>query len=74
MEILNAIGLPLLMLVKSAIIIFLVVYIIFAVVLVRQVRLMTETLEVGFEKVIASASYVHLLVAILTLVASIVFL
>lgn len=46
-------------------------YLIFAFVVVRQVRHMTQTLEVGFENAIIVMSWLHLLFAILTLFAAI---
>jgi hypothetical protein len=42
----------------------LVLYTIFALVLVRQVQLMTDTLVVGFEKPVRLLSVVHLLFAV----------
>ena len=35
-------------------------YIAFAYVVVKQVKLMNETLEVGYEKLMRSISYIHL--------------
>lgn len=49
---------------KVAVLIFLLLYIIFAVVLVKQVRLMIDTLEVGLEKTLRTISIVHLVIAI----------
>lgn len=40
------------------------VYVVFAVVVVRQVQLMTKTLEVNFEKPVQMLSYLHLLFAV----------
>jgi len=40
-------------------------YIIFAVVVVRQVKLMTKTLELGHEGVIKALSLIHLIAAVL---------
>ncbi|MCH7730551.1 hypothetical protein IID21_03435 [Patescibacteria group bacterium] len=42
----------------------LLIYIIFSLVVVRQVNLMTETLEVGFESPLKTAAGAHLLLAI----------
>lgn len=42
----------------------LLVYIIFSLVVIRQVNLMTKTLEVGFESPLKTAAVVHLLLAI----------
>lgn len=58
-------GLPSIWLVlKIFFIIGLLVYLIFALVVVRQVRIMNETLDVGFEGVLTIISYLHLLFAI----------
>ena len=50
------------------------IYLIFALVVVRQVKLMTDTLEVGFELPIRILSYVHLVFAVLVLLAAFVIL
>lgn len=52
----------------------LILYIVFALVVVRQIRLMTDTLEVGFESPIKLLGYLHLGVAILVLVISLLIL
>lgn len=52
----------------------LVLYLVFAFVVVRQVKLMTDTLEVGFEFPIRLLSYVHLLFAFLVFLLSVVIL
>lgn len=39
-------------------------YVVFGFVLVRQVKLMTDTLQLGFEGMIKILSYVHLLITI----------
>lgn len=54
--------------------IFLIIYIIFAFVIVRQVQLMTQTLEVGFEKQLKFLAILHFLFAIAVLVFSILIL
>ena len=46
------------------------IYIVFALVMVRQVKLMTDTLELGYEKIIIGFSYVNLTFAILVLIYS----
>ena len=50
------------------------IYIVFALVLVRQVQLMTDTLEVGFEKPIRFLSFVHLLFAVAVFVLALIVL
>lgn len=49
-------------------------YNVFAVVVVKQVNHMTNTLEVGFEGVIRLVAWVHLLMALATLMAAFVIL
>ena len=48
---------------KFLILVFLALYILFAIVLIRQVRLMTETLDVNFDDFLRLISYVHLFFA-----------
>lgn len=59
---------------KVFILIFMVLYMIFALVVVRQVQLMTDTLEVGFEKQLRFMSFVHLLFAVAVFLFSIIIL
>lgn len=49
---------------KIVVLIFLGIYVIFSFVIVKQVNLMTKTLELGLEQVIAVFAYLHLLFAI----------
>lgn len=49
---------------KICVLIALVVYIVFSIVVVRQVHLMTDTLEVGFESEVRTLSFIHLFIAI----------
>ncbi len=60
--------------IKIFIIIFLSIYIIFALVVVRQVQLMTKTLEVGFENQLKFLSLVHLMAAVGVLIFAILIL
>lgn len=64
MEIFSQFGESFLLLLKLAVLIFLAIYIIFASVVVRQVRVMTETLEVGFEKAIKTVAFIHFVFAV----------
>lgn len=50
--------------IKILILIFLGIYIIFAFVVIRQIQLMTATLEVGFEKQLKFLGLVHFLFAV----------
>lgn len=58
------IGISLWLVVKVFALIALLIYIIFSLVIVRQVNLMTETLEVGFEAPLKLAAIVHVVLAI----------
>lgn len=61
---LPVIGVSVWFIVKIFFLIAIGVYDLFAIVVVRQVQLMTDTLEVGFETPIRLLSLLHLLVAI----------
>jgi len=50
------------------------IYLIFALVVVRQVQLMIDTLEVGFEVPVKYLSYIHLILAIVVLIFAFVVL
>ncbi|OGM18695.1 hypothetical protein A2686_03375 [Candidatus Woesebacteria bacterium RIFCSPHIGHO2_01_FULL_38_10] len=63
MDIFSGFNSSVLFLIKIAVWAFLTIYLIFAGVVVRQVKLMTETLEVGFEKGIRFIALFHLIVA-----------
>ena len=60
--------------VRILVFIFLSIYIIFAIVLIKQVGLMTTTLEVGFEKQLKFLAFLHFLFAVGVLVFSIIIL
>lgn len=59
---------------KIAALILLGMYLIFALVVVRQVQLMTDTIEVGFEIPIRLFSYLHLIFAILVFLTALIML
>jgi uncharacterized protein with PQ loop repeat len=61
-----------LILIKIAVLIFLLFYIIFAGIVVKQVRVMTETLQVGFETPIKTLALVHFIFAVITLFLAII--
>lgn len=50
--------------VKIGVLILLIIYLVFAFVIVRQVQLMTDTLEVGFESQLKFLSFMHFIFAI----------
>ena len=64
MEILAETGISIWLIVKIAILFALLIYIVFAVVMKRQVNLMTDTLELGQEKTIRALSFAHLIFAV----------
>lgn len=53
-----------LLIAKGIVLLFLVIYIIFAVVVLRQIGLMTTTLKVGLEGTLRVFGYLHLILAI----------
>lgn len=60
--------------IKIFVIILLAIYIVFAFVIVRQVQLMTDTLEVGFETQLKFLAFLHFLFAVAVLVFAIIIL
>ncbi len=59
---------------KVMVIIGLLVYLVFAGVIIRQTKYMTDTLEIGFEGVIKVFAWLHMLFALGTFVAAFVIL
>ncbi len=59
---------------KIFVVFAILLYVIFALVVVRQVQLMTDTLEVGFESQVRLLSFIHLLFAIAVLIFAIIVL
>lgn len=70
MELADVFGASFLLIGKVLILLVLFVYIIFAVVVLKQVRLMTATLSVDFDKVIEVMAFIHLLAAIIVFVVA----
>ncbi len=60
--------------VKIAALILLALYMVFALVVVRQTRLMTNTLKLGFETPIKVLSYVHLGFAVFVFLTALIIL
>lgn len=52
----------------------LVIYLIFALVIVRQVQLMVDTVEVGFDVPVRVLSYIHLSFAVLVFLFALIIL
>jgi hypothetical protein len=67
-------GISVWLIAKIFILFGLVIYFVFALVVVRQVQLMTETLAVGFETQLKILSYLHLAFAILVFLAALIVL
>lgn len=64
MSLTDALNFDFLIIIKIFVLAFLVLYVIFALVIVRQVKLMVDTLDVGFETPVRIASLIHLALAI----------
>ena len=62
------------LLLKTFLLVGLMIYFVFASVVIRQVNQMTSTLKVGFERPIRFLAWMHLLMAIGTLVVAFVIL
>jgi hypothetical protein len=60
--------------VKIGIIIFLIVYIVFSFAVSKQVKIMTDTLEVGFETQIKAIALIHLILSVVVLIIAIIIL
>ena len=74
MDDLAIIGSSLALGVKIGIIIFLIVYIIFSFAISKQVKIMTDTLEVGFETQIKAMALIHLILSVVVLIIAIIIL
>ena len=55
---------------KIGLLFFLLIYIIFAFIVVKQVKLMTETLELGFEDSIRLIAFIHFIFSIIVFIVS----
>ena len=64
MEALAELSSPIWFMAKLGLLLFLLIYILFAGVVIKQVKVMIATLEVGFERQIELFSYLHFLVSI----------
>lgn len=60
--------------IKIATLILLGFYLIFAIIVVRQTKLMTDTLQLGFEIPVIIMSYVHLVFSILVFLSALLIL
>lgn len=59
---------------KIVAIVLLSMYLIFALVVVRQIKMMTGTLQLGYEGLVKMFGYIHLLFAVLVLLFAIIIL
>ena len=62
------------LIIKVAALILLGIYLVFALVIVRQIKLMTSTLTLGYEGLITLFGYAHLVFAILVFLAALLIL
>jgi hypothetical protein len=62
------------LLIKVLSVVLLGLYLIFAFVVVRQVKLMTATLHLGLEAGLKTLSYIHLIFAVLVFFAALIIL
>lgn len=67
-------GIQISLVIKIFSLILLGLYLIFALVVVRQVQLMTDTLQVGFEASIKLISWIHLIFAAVVFLVALVIL
>jgi len=74
MDTIPIIGIQIWFVIKILAIILLVMYFIFSLVVVRQVKLMTDTLQLGFEGTVRGLAYAHLIFAVLVLASAIIIL
>lgn len=67
-------GISIWLIIKIAALILLGLYLVFALIVVRQTKLMTSTLTLGFEGPIILLSYIHLAFAILVFLSTLIIL
>ena len=60
--------------IKIALWLFLILYILFAGIVIKQVRVMTETLQIGLEKPIRTLAVIHFIVSVFVFVLSLIIL
>lgn len=68
------INLPISLIAKIFVLFGLTIYFVFALVVVRQVKLMTDTLQTGYEELIRFFSYIHLLFSIAVFIFALIIL
>lgn len=67
MDIIADIEFTVLIFIKIATLLFLIFYLIFAGVVIKQTKIMTETIQVGFENPIKALSFIHFIFALFIL-------
>jgi hypothetical protein len=67
-------GINMWLIIKIFALVLLAMYLIFALVVVRQVKLMTDTLHLGGERLVRTLSVIHLAFAVLVILAAFVIL
>lgn len=60
--------------VKLAFLVGILLYLVFAYIVTKQVKLMNDTIEVGFENAIKVISYAHLAVSIIVFILAMIIL
>ena len=61
-------------LIKALSLVLLGMYLVFSLVVVRQVKMMTDTLQLGFEGAAKMLAYIHLIFAIFVFLAALIIL
>ena len=61
-------------LIKIGVLILLAMYLVFSLIIIRQVKLMTDTLQVGYENFIKSLSFAHFIFAVIVSLAALILL
>lgn len=74
METVTQIEGPALMALKIAILIFIFLYILFSIIVIRQVRAMTEALRVGFENPIKLVAILHFIFSVCVFILALILL
>lgn len=67
-------GINIWFLLKALSLVLLGMYLVFSLVVVRQVKLMTDTLQLGFEGLAKTLAYVHLAFAVLVFLSALIIL
>ena len=74
MDATQILNIQVLSIIKVGALILLGMYLVFSLVVVRQVKLMTDTLQLGFESIVKLLAYAHLIFAVLVFFAALVIL